>query len=432
MGGQDRAAESVSLVHRGDAWRPPPMYWSGRREAVSDVGGARATPSNPVPSQTPVSRPQYRYAVGVTTRAALLRWRSILSDIEKYGSQARGRVVRAQLAGLDARANVAAVNATPVYRIVVGILTTPFSDLWAVDAPKDAALVAVLQPVHDAALAFTTSKELLPQWDRFENLARQALSALDVDAMSVPTAEEIIADMLLSLKTTLLLAGTGLHGAMKVVAEELIRRQVSFATPVTAPLRFYDLTTNTMVEYSSKTTLSLQGLKAIVTVDGENATQSAPAPAVMKQFAAQVIVNFYTDWEEYYRGELARIHRCDKHDFQIQYFGDLAKIRHDYVHNRGVCRNSARCKKLRWFVRGQMMVPTAANYLQLITEFPDDELAASPVPVQTGRTNVNGQVDLAVTREFEKCATDLRGSIGAALDEALSEWIVKHRPTEQL
>ena len=44
----------------------------------------------------------------------------------------------------------------------------------------------------------------------------------------------------------------------------------------------------------------------------------------MKQFAAQAIVDFYTDWEEYYRSELARAHECDPDDFQIDYFGDLS------------------------------------------------------------------------------------------------------------
>jgi len=74
-----------------------------------------------------------------------------------------------------------------------------------------------------------------------------------------------------------------------------------------------------MVERPSKTTLSLAGLKAIASTDPrENSSAySSPPPSVMKQFAAQAIVDFYTDWEEHYRRELARTHHCSKYDFQI-------------------------------------------------------------------------------------------------------------------
>jgi hypothetical protein len=235
--------------------------------------------------------------------------------------------------------------------------------------------------------------------------------------------------MKLSLKTTLLLAGTGLHGSMKIVAEELVRRQVSFATPTTLPLRLFDLATNSMVNSPSATTLSLAGLKAIVDIDASasSATESTPSPIIMKQFAAQAIVDFYTDWEEYYRGELARAHHCNKHDFQIEYFGDLSKIRQDYVHHRGVCRNSTRCKILRWFTKGQLMVPSPAKYLQLLTDFPDGALRIAPPVSTSSRTPVTGQVDVTLMREFERVANDSRGNTSAALEEALSDWVSKNR-----
>ena len=43
----------------------------------------------------------------------------------------------------------------------------------------------------------------------------------------------------------------------------------------------------------------------------------------MKQFAAQAIVSYYTEWEDHYRHELARAHGCTIYDLQINYFGDL-------------------------------------------------------------------------------------------------------------
>jgi hypothetical protein len=368
----------------------------------------------------------------VATREAIQRWRSVLEDIVQYSALPSGQNVRRQLASPDARANVGTVNSSPIYGMVRGTLTTPFLDLQSVDTPRDPVLLAILQPISDGVLHMTSFKELLPQWEEFDRLAQAALSALDDVDLFEPTVDELVAEMLLSLKTTLLLAGTGLHGSMKVIAEELVRRQLSFAQTFTLPLRFFDLATNSMVDHPSKTTLSLAGLKPIVdanTGDSLASAGSSPAPPVMKQFAAQAIVDFYTDWEEYYRSELARAHECDADDFQIDYFGDLSKLRQDYVHNRGVCRNSAACKRLKWFTKGQLMTPTGDNYLQLLTDFPSGELATRPESVESGRTQVKGRVDLAIRREFDQVAGALHGN-DAALDEALAEWTVKNKPAE--
>src|SRR5262249_50272879 len=127
---------------------------------------------------------------------------------------------------------------------------------------------------------------------------------------------------------------------------------------------------------------------------------------VMKQFASQSIVSFYTDWEEYYRAALAHAHQCSPRDFQIDYFGDLSKLRQDYVHHRGVCSNSADCKTLNWFTKGQLMIPTAENYLQLITDFPDQELAVQPARTTTSRVSVPGKVDPAIREAFEQRVRD--------------------------
>ena len=122
-------------------------------------------------------------------------------------------------------------------------------------------------------------------------------------------------------------------------------------------------------------------------------------------------------------GSNSRIaHQCEKYDFQINYFGDLGKLRHDYVHNRGICSNSAHCATLKWFSTGDLMIPTPANYVQLLTEFPADELRRRPSRVETGRAPVRGSADIPILREFEKVARDVHGSVGQALDEALTEW----------
>jgi hypothetical protein len=364
----------------------------------------------------------------MATPEALRRWRSVLFDIEQYNDLPSGQRARAMLNTPQAKANWRVVNTTLVYRVPHRTLTVPFSDLWSQDYPTDPALLAVLQPVWDRAISFTPFEELLPQWDSFVGVVRNARQALDTAPMGEPTAQEVIAEMMLSLKTTLLIAGTGHLGSMTVIARELARRHLSFKNVIALPLRHYDLATNAMVDLPSETTLSLAAIKAIVDPGRDPTDVNTPPPSIMKQFAAQAVIDLYTNWEEYYRPELARVYGCSKYNFQIDYFGDLGKMRHDYVHNRGICSNSARCRTLNWFSKGDLMIPTPANYLQLLTEFPADELGSEPEPVESGRDQVKGSARIPVLREFDKLARELHGNLGPALDEALSAWVAINRP----
>lgn len=363
--------------------------------------------------------------IPVATPEAIQRWRSVLLDIERLDGLQRGQDIRAQLSAPQAAANWSQVNNTVIYGTVRGFLTSLVNDLWSADPPTDSALIAVLQPVRDAAMSFTPFKPLLPQWDNYTAAVRTARHALEAQRFGETTVDEIIQEMSLSLKTSLLLASTAVIGSWTVIAKEIARRYVSFAAPITVPLRFYDFESRGMVDHPSATTLSLAAIKAIIDPVRDDETQLSQPPG-MKQFAAQVIVDFYTDWEEHYRVELARAHQCDKYDFQINYFGDLGKLRHDYVHNRGISSNSAHCDTLKWFGTGDLMIPTPANYVQLLTEFPADELRRKPSRVETGRAGVKGSASIPVLREFERVARDLHGSVGPALDEALAEWTTKN------
>ena len=73
------------------------------------------------------------------------------------------------------------------------------------------------------------------------------------------------------------------------------------------------------------------------------------------------------------------------------------------------------------------MIPTPANYVQLLTQFPADELRRKPSRVETGTEPVKGRASIPVLREFERVARELRGSVGPALNEALAEWTTKNK-----
>jgi hypothetical protein len=232
----------------------------------------------------------------VATSEAIQRWRSVLMDIERLDGLPRGQQIRAKLSAPEATANWGAVNATPIYGMVQGSLTSLINDLWSVDAPIDPALTEVLRPVLDAARSFTPFKPLLLQWDQYVAVVRAARQALEAQQLAKPTTSEIIHEMTLSLKTSLLLSSTAVVGSWTVIAQEIARRYLSFAAPITLPLRFYDFESKGMVGHPSPTTLSLAAIKAIIDPVRDDEAQLSQPPG-MKQFAAQVIVDFYTDWE---------------------------------------------------------------------------------------------------------------------------------------
>jgi hypothetical protein len=129
-----------------------------------------------------------------------------------------------------------------------------------------------------------------------------------------------------------------------------------------------------------------------------------------------------------YRPALATELGCSEDDIRIDYFGDLRNMRQDYVHNRGLCRTSARNKVLKWFTKGHVMIPTPANYLELLTAFPAEQLRIKPPPFVKERKRVEANAAAGLVDEFEKIADANGLPKDAALDQALTEWIAAHPP----
>lgn len=322
-----------------------------------------------------------------------------------------------------------------LYRSIAGIATAPFLNLWEADRPSDPALLVVLQPVADAVAEFSPHEELLPQWDRLLAVVEMARLTLDAEP-SKPTVDEVIAEVLSALRTNLLISSIGRVGATQLLTTELTRHYGSLLKPNPLPLRYFDLAASDFVDRECTTTLSLAGIKYFANRDNpqtDASLESLPRtlPAVAKQFAAQSIIGFFTDWDEHYRGALADAHGCSPKDFQINYFGDLKNIRHDFVHNRGTCKKSAGNRILKWFCRGEFMIPTSQHFAELVTEFPAAELCQKPTPRVASTTTMSIPASIPIVREFEKLANQTGEPPRAALEAALSEWIERNRPSDK-
>jgi hypothetical protein len=370
----------------------------------------------------------------VAAPESIQRWQRVLADMEQLSTMPSGQQMRQQLGSPQVRAN--ARPGGPLHQFFYGLITravtTPFLQLWSTDQPSDPSLLAVLQPVADAVAAVNPNMEVLPQWDSITAVVQAARHSLDTEPMGKPTVDEIVADIMSSLRTTLLISCIGQQGSIRLITEELVRHVGSFTKQTTAPLRYYDIPTKAFVDKESPTTLSLAGFKYHAnrdnpTVDSDIRLLPESPPAVAKQFAAQSIVSFFTDWDEHYRPALAEAHDCSPGDFQIDYFGDLKSMRHDYVHNRGICKTSARNQQLRWFPKGDLMIPTPQNFVELITAFPAHDLRQKPSPRERGAARLSIGASASFVREFENLAGQSDDSPSDALEAALSEWINRNR-----
>ena len=359
----------------------------------------------------------------------------MLESIQRTDQTPIARNTRGALSGgktgMDLPANT--------YNGITTIYTGQFKELWAADPPQNSTMREALQPVYDAAFGFTPCESLEPQIDRFlaaVAAAREALSQGGGDA--TPTAEQIIADTELWLKVNLLVAGTSHLGPMKVIDDEIARQAEAVRTGFRLPPRHFDFATNTVVHVPTKTSISLAVFAA--SVDTAIATTWAEAlqpdpsdqPSIMKQFATQLIVTFHTEWDEYYRPALAKALGCDRNEIQSEYFADISRMRNDYVHKtRGIARNSAKNKLLKWYSRGDNMIPTAANYVQLLTDFPAAELL-TPTPItpeQRQRKPINANADPKLARQFEETADRLGMKKDTTLDQMITEFLAAHKET---
>jgi len=76
------------------------------------------------------------------------------------------------------------------------------------------------------------------------------------------------------------------------------------------------------------------------------------------------------------------------------------------------------------------MIPRHANYLQLMEDFPAEELrTVKPSPVTVQRPPVKANADPELTREFLVRAENLGITKDAALDQALADWIAGNPET---
>ncbi|WP_238407149.1 hypothetical protein [Mycobacterium canetti] len=159
-------------------------------------------------------------------------------------------------------------------------------------------------------------------------------------------------------------------------------------------------------------------------------------PEVQAVAYAQWFTYAFALWEEQFRGRVAAYfdQRSDKHirrsDVLIDYFGDIRLIRNDFVHNKGICKESANLKVLQWGLTARQPIEISAEQMMtLIDSFPRDELRTTPTPQLPGETQrVPGKVDPHLLEDVLQRAHAMGLNDNQMLEAALSSWLAEPRP----
>lgn len=173
---------------------------------------------------------------------------------------------------------------------------------------------------------------------------------------------------------------------------------------------------------------------AVIVMAGAGRETVDSYPEAQAVAYAQWFSYAFSLWEEQFRGRIATC--FDKHtserirgsDVRNDYFGDIRLVRNDFVHNKGICKDSAQLKRLEWgLTRRRQIEITPEQMLSLIDLFPRDELSTVPTPLPPGDTvRVPGKVDPHVLEDVQTRAQKLGLNDSQLLEAALSDWLARN------
>ncbi|UNB55480.1 hypothetical protein [Mycolicibacterium sp. YH-1] len=154
-------------------------------------------------------------------------------------------------------------------------------------------------------------------------------------------------------------------------------------------------------------------------------------PEVQAVSYAQWFSYAYSLWEEQFRGRIAKCFdrqaetKVRSNDVLNDFFGDIRLIRNDFVHNKGVCKESAAVKILKWVERGKPMHITAEQMMSLIDLFPRDELIVPPSTRQPSGppTKIPGKVDPQLLEDVQQRGRELQLTDDELAQAVLSAWL---------
>jgi hypothetical protein len=154
-------------------------------------------------------------------------------------------------------------------------------------------------------------------------------------------------------------------------------------------------------------------------------------PEVLAVTYAQWFTYIFAIWEEQFRDRFAKFWdsqvepKIRRSDILVDYFGDIRLIRNDFVHNKGICDESADTRVLQWnLIKSQPIEITPAQMVTLIAFFPKNDLRTplKPLP-SSGLKGAPGRIDAQLLEDVGGRAHELGLSENELAAAAFSQWL---------
>ena len=246
-----------------------------------------------------------------------------------------------------------------------------------------------------------------------------------------PSIDEIVEDLERALLISMVVSLTSHNVLLQKVSEWEGPHERFLQGNLPADVgHYFDVRTLSYVETGGPGRIHMQDLVFAIdagatlwTVGGTDYLDNYPE--VQAVAYAQWFTYAFALWEEQFRGRIAEIFGVRCSDVLNNNFGDIRLIRNDFVHNKGICDESAGITVLDWGLeQGQPMTISAEQLMSLITLFPRDELRTAPTPLPPGdRKGAPGKVDPHVLEDAQKRARELGLSNNELLDAAFTAWL---------
>ena len=326
-------------------------------------------------------------------------------------------------------------NADYNRRFAFSAFTMPFTYAFAATPPRAGSEVeAAIAPLNQAAQDLFTDPDVRTAMSRFEETmatAEQALKRLVADPEPASLAE-LVEELKRTIKVSMLAALLGAAGIVELADAEFAARleELKYPPPQSRwvelarePVAVVGRPTDTTVSIEEVYQAAAPGVQGMLqAIRGE---VSPPRKAEVQRIqGAQWISFIFAEWNDHYRFELAKVWDCSHRDYVFPFFGDLARVRNDFIHNGGVAkRATANCQTLSWFNEGEQMFLTPAMYVDVVQIWPWDDLLHQPAPIQDSRTQYPGRATVRLIDAVQRAAAADGVKPDDVIEGALQLWL---------
>jgi hypothetical protein len=311
----------------------------------------------------------------------------------------------------------------------------------ATPPPPDSLVAAAISPLKEAVADLSTTADIRGAMAALEAAMASAQSDLNqlLRDPEPASAEELVDQLKRTVRVSMLTALLGSTGIVDLARSEFDARQQELKHPppqsrwvelAIEPVRAVSSRTDTAVSIEDVYQSAAPGVQGLL--QAMRGQLSPPRRLdVQRLQGAQWISYVYSEWNDHYRDELAKVWDCSPRDFVHPFFGELAKIRNDFIHNSGIAkRTTANCKILNWFSEGDQMFLTTPMYVDVLRNWPWDELTQRPKSIEHNRSQYKGQAPIALVDEVNNAAVAAGIAPDAVIEGALTQWLRAHRMSQ--